>query len=160
MLCWIWKLPNPYVRSQQCRTWEEGVTLGVGAALAWEVGGTWAGPAGGKRPRQVSWEKVLGQERETCETQGRGGQSIWGVVSTPVCPGGSTGGETHALGIPGDNLCNRYLISLPVHSSANNSSRHQSADSSSAHPRSSGGDTVLQIQTVLQRSSREVHLHR
>lgn len=69
-------------------------------------------------------------------------------------------GETHVLDILGDNLYNRCLISLPIHSSANNSSRHQSADSSSAHPRSSGGDIVLQIQTVLQRSSREVHLHR
>ena len=57
-------------------------------------------------------------------------------------------------------MYNKYFISLPIHSSANNSSCHQSADSSSAHPWGRRSDIVLQIQTVLQRSSREVHLHR
>lgn len=62
--------------------------------------------------------------------------------------------------VPGDGLSNRHLISFPILSSANNPSCYPSTDSSSTYPWSGGSDIILQIQAVLQGSSRKVHLHR
>lgn len=49
---------------------------------------------------------------------------------------------------------------VAVPSPADHTSRHPRADAPAAHPRRGGGDIVLQIQTVLQGSTRQVHLHR
>lgn len=72
----------------------------------------------------------------------------FGAKSTAsLSPGGGGGGvvvrDAPVLCSLGDNLYKRYFISLPAHSSANNSSCHQSADPSSAHPWSSGSDIIL-----------------
>lgn len=53
-----------------------------------------------------------------------------------------------------------WLIGVSFVSSVNYAARHQSTDPSQTHPRRGGGHIILQIQAVLQRNTREIHLHR
>ena len=69
---------------------------------------------GGKDPDRLPCEEIPEWERETRMTQGRGVWNVWSTVSTASLPQGVVEGDAPVPHILGDNLYNRYFISLPV----------------------------------------------
>lgn len=57
-------------------------------------------------------------------------------------------------------LCPDQVVLLPTDSPADHAARHPGPDAAQAHPRGRRGHFVLQVQAVLQRHTREVHIHR
>ena len=142
VLSWIWKLPNQSVRSWQCRNWgrEWLQGWGLGGHRRWGGYLSWANSKG--RIDRLGWKVIPGWETETLEWNGTGRSWHLGRHECTSLLWEIAVEDASVFSISMITY-NKYFISLPVHSSANNSSCHQSADSSSAHPWGRRSDIVL-----------------